>query len=344
MGFVNGSFVSVLRHVLSVMPKQRMLFALWATYLAVGGVSYWIEFAAEKQTLSFRSFLNYCFPWNEWKRVSVRVDVTFYLIGKLTNPAIHAVVLTCTGALAYYVGRYLDSFGSPATKAKGGILNVLVLTVLFLVIWDLAEYVTHLLAHKVPFLWEFHKVHHSASVLTPLTQARVHPIERIVGGTFLALFVGLTAGFVRHFYSFSVVELMSMAAMASSIGYLLVLQCMQHTQYCISFGPLERVFISPRMHQLHHSAKLEHWDKNMANKLSIWDWCFRTRLMPKKGERLQFGTGYSDDDAAHESVLSCYYLPFIKVYRRCRPSHRWCEPGARENATNGSQGGRLSRG
>ena len=344
MDSANGSFVSVLRHILSVMPKQKMLFALWVTYLAVSAVSYWIEFAAEKQTLSFCSFLNYCFPWSEWKRVSVRVDVAIYLIGKLTNPAIHAVVLTCTGALAYYVGRYLDSFGSPATKAKGGILNVLVLSVLFLVVWDLAEYVSHLLGHKVPFLWEFHKVHHSASVLTPLTQTRVHPIERVLGGTSLALFVGLTAGFVRHFYSFSVVELMSMAAMASSIGYLLVLQCMQHTKFCISFGPLERVFVSPRMHQLHHSAKLEHWDKNMANKLSIWDWCFRTGLIPKKGERLHFGTGYADDDAALESVLSCYYLPFIKVYRRCHPLPSGAKPVCGGTQPMETEVGRMSRG
>jgi sterol desaturase/sphingolipid hydroxylase (fatty acid hydroxylase superfamily) len=326
MGSTNGSSVSIVRHILSVMLQQKMLFALWATYLAVGAVSYWIEFAAENQTLSFRSFLNYCFPWSEWERVSVRVDVAIYLIGKLLNPAIHAVVFTCTGALAYYVGRYLDSFGSPATKAKGGILTVLVLSVLFLVVWDLAEYVSHFLEHKIPFLWEFHKVHHSAAVLTPLTQARSHPIERILGGTSVALFVGLTAGFVGHFYSFSVVELMSMAATASSVGYLLVLQSIHHTQFSVSFGPLERVFISPRMHQLHHSAKQEHWDKNMANKLSIWDWCFRTGFIPKKGERLQFGSGCADDDVALESVLSCYFLPFIKVYRRCRPSPSGANP------------------
>jgi len=29
----------------------------------------------------------------------------------------------------------------------------------------------------VPFLWEFHKVHHSANVLTPITAFRVHPVD-----------------------------------------------------------------------------------------------------------------------------------------------------------------------
>lgn len=42
---------------------------------------------------------------------------------------------------------------------------------------DLMFYLHHLALHKRRFLWEFHKVHHSAEVLTPLTDYRAHPLE-----------------------------------------------------------------------------------------------------------------------------------------------------------------------
>ena len=35
------------------------------------------------------------------------------------------------------------------------------------------------LFHKIPALWEFHKVHHSAEVMTTLTELRQHPVEII---------------------------------------------------------------------------------------------------------------------------------------------------------------------
>jgi sterol desaturase/sphingolipid hydroxylase (fatty acid hydroxylase superfamily) len=46
----------------------------------------------------------------------------------------------------------------------------------------------------MPFLWEFHKVHHTATVLTPLTIFRVHPVYMCIFLNILALFTGLAAG------------------------------------------------------------------------------------------------------------------------------------------------------
>ena len=44
--------------------------------------------------------------------------------------------------------------------------------------------------HKIPALWEFHKVHHSAEVMTPLTELRQHPVEIIVVVNLIGLATG----------------------------------------------------------------------------------------------------------------------------------------------------------
>ncbi len=51
-----------------------------------------------------------------------------------------------------------------------------VITVMLFLAYELGYWLNHYLSHRIPFLWEFHKVHHSATVLTPLTNFRVHPV------------------------------------------------------------------------------------------------------------------------------------------------------------------------
>ena len=45
---------------------------------------------------------------------------------------------------------------------------------------DLSKYVIHRFMHKFPILWSIHKVHHSATTLTPMTVFRTHPLEGII--------------------------------------------------------------------------------------------------------------------------------------------------------------------
>ena len=52
-------------------------------------------------------------------------------------------------------------------------------TALQLLTYEFAYWFGHYLFHKVPAMWEFHKVHHSAEVMTTLTELRQHPVEII---------------------------------------------------------------------------------------------------------------------------------------------------------------------
>src|SRR5208337_209423 len=60
--------------------------------------------------------------------------------------------------------------------------------------FEFGYYVDHYLKHKISFLWEFHKPHHTAEVLTPLTVFRVHPIDTLIFLNIVAVFTGLFHG------------------------------------------------------------------------------------------------------------------------------------------------------
>ena len=84
------------------------------------------------------------------------------------------------GLSVWFVGILNKAFGvvSPVAWSKTWIMLLYTLTLFLL--WDLSRYLLHRLLHAIPFLWEIHKVHHSAEVLTPFTLYRNHPIESML--------------------------------------------------------------------------------------------------------------------------------------------------------------------
>ncbi len=65
-----------------------------------------------------------------------------------------------------------------------------VITVMLFLAYELGYWLNHYLSHRIPFLWEFHGVHHSATVLTPLTNFRVHPVYMCIFSNILAVVTG----------------------------------------------------------------------------------------------------------------------------------------------------------
>src|SRR5665213_3606005 len=87
--------------------------------------------------------------------------------------------------------------GTPALGAAGVPMRILY-TLVFFIAYDFGRFVAHSVQHDVPVLWEFHKVHHSAEVLTPITAFRAHPVDLALMAWGSALATGLaTWGFQR---------------------------------------------------------------------------------------------------------------------------------------------------
>jgi sterol desaturase/sphingolipid hydroxylase (fatty acid hydroxylase superfamily) len=141
------------------------------------------------------------------------------------------------------------------------------------VLKDLLEWGVHNLLHRVPFLWELHKVHHTIEELDWIGNFRFHWGEIVV-------YRALTY-FLLALLGTDPCVLLVLAGVSTAIGHL------NHSNLNITWGPLRYVLNSPRMHVWHHDVS---WPAdrphgvNFAIGLSLWDWCFGTAHWPTRDE------------------------------------------------------------
>jgi lathosterol oxidase len=138
---------------------------------------------------------------------------------------------------------------------------------------DAGNYAAHYLLHRVGPLWEIHKVHHSSRTLDWLATFRSHLVEqglRAVLGPLPAVLVGLPAPAVALAYA-------SFAAHA----------IWNHSNLTLSFRFLEPIFITPRLHRLHHVP--ETTERNLGAVFSFWDRLRGTLVAGEVGPGTAFG-------------------------------------------------------
>jgi sterol desaturase/sphingolipid hydroxylase (fatty acid hydroxylase superfamily) len=286
------------------------------TFLIGGAATYALLLVRNEAGLSIPGIFNHFFPWRRLKSRSTFVDVFIYFFSKLTQKfiALSATALTVAGAvLAAHQLAYFVHDGQKIAAGPGALVSI---GLAMFICADFGEFLSHYLQHKIPFLWQFHKVHHSALFLTPLTTARFHPVGNILDGILMSLCLAVPTGIASFFFSIGLIKLLALAASVQTVVSICLLSPLQHSHFNISFGKLEWIFISPQMHQVHHSTKREHWDKNMASRLAIWDWLFGTGFRLPRGESLSFGLGTVEDQRGdYKSILWCYGGPIIGCYR-----------------------------
>lgn len=135
--------------------------------------------------------------------------------------------------------------------------------ILWFIVIDILDYWHHRLLHAVPFLWEIHLYHHSATEFNIITGNRVHPFER--GSRILFICIpALILG--TPIVVYLAVKLIKR-----------VIDLFQHSMLNWDYGWMGRWLIySPIGHRIHHSALPEHWDKNFGNLCPLWDHIFGT--------------------------------------------------------------------
>lgn len=154
---------------------------------------------------------------------------------------------------------------------------------IFFVLLDFFQWITHILLHRVDFLWQFHKIHHSVKEMGFAAHFRYHWMENIIYKPLKTLGVMLLGGFepqqafVVHF-----------AAIA--IGHL------NHSNIKLTWGPLKYVFNNPVMHLYHHAYELPKgkYGVNFGISLSLWDYLFGTHYIPETSGKIPLG--FSGDE------------------------------------------------
>lgn len=194
----------------------------------------------------------------------------------------------------------------------------LIATLIAFTLSDLFRFLQHIVMHKLNGLRQIHRTHHTAEVLTPLTLYRAHPLESLMAGFRNTLVIGLTL----TSYSFLFKGVISGWDIlgVNLFGFLFgaCLANLRHSHLPISFGPLEYIFISPRMHQIHHSDDPKHFNKNYGVALSIWDQLAGSFYRPSKAEasELSFGIKMKGGGKINSSSLIEALVPNFNINQK----------------------------
>ena len=153
----------------------------------------------------------------------------------------------------------------------------------FFVLLDFVQWLTHIALHKFPLLWRFHQVHHSVKEMGFAAHLRYHWMENILYKPLKTFGVMLLGGFepeqayIVHF-------------VAIAIGHL------NHANIKLTYGPLKYIFNNPVMHLYHHSYVLPEgkYGVNFGISLSLWDYLFKTYHIPEDSGTIALG--YKGDE------------------------------------------------
>lgn len=170
--------------------------------------------------------------------------------------------------------------------------------VLLFVLADFIQWNTHRWLHKSPWLWEFHKVHHSVEEMGFAAHLRFHWMETIIYKTIQYIPLAMIGYGLSDFF---VVHIISVA-----IGHL------NHSNINIGYGPLQYIFNNPRMHIWHHAKQQPAGSAgvNFGISLSIWDYLFKTVYIPTDGR--DTALGFEQSEQFPKTFWQQMWYPFKK--------------------------------
>jgi sterol desaturase/sphingolipid hydroxylase (fatty acid hydroxylase superfamily) len=264
------------------------------------------------------SFKAFAFPREIFRHRSAILDYKFAAIDLTFRGLYYAPLASGLSLVVYRVATLAGGGPAHALASTSPRRDAILLTLVTFVVEDLGNFVAHMLMHRIPLLWHFHEVHHSAEVLTPVTVYRVHPVERMISVVSVAVLGGLSAaafGFVSHT---QVAPVTILGVNGFFFVFSELIASLRHSHIWISYGPfLSRILISPAQHQIHHSVAQQHLEKNYGFTLAIWDWLLGSLYVPRTRETLRFGVP-TTDPRDFSSVPRVYVRPFVNVMRHLR--------------------------
>ena len=211
-----------------------------------------------------------------------------------------------TGDLVQLLNSWLHGIGLPVPESIALVAGwpFWAQFIVFFLLKDFVEWNIHKALHRVSWLWEFHKLHHSIEELDWIGNFRFHWAEVIVYKTlsYLPLTILGVSGDV--------------ILVIAVIGTLM--QHLNHANIPISWGPLRYVLNSSKMHVWHHDVELHgKGGQNFGIVLSVWDWLFGTAYWPNDKEQPE-RIGFAGMDNYPENLVGRFFWPvrLPKMFRK----------------------------
>jgi sterol desaturase/sphingolipid hydroxylase (fatty acid hydroxylase superfamily) len=251
-------------------------------------ISYWVF----KQSKLKGTFKNYVLNKKVWLSTSSLVDYSFLIFNGVFKIIAIGPWLIIGVYISFYTKEFLLNIWGYPDYVIGHKWIMIMYTIVLFIIKDLSSYLVHGMFHKIPLLWRFHKVHHSAEVLNPITQYRIHPVELMINNFKGVVVFGIVTGFF-DFLSDGTLEIYMILGV-NVLGFLFMFfgANLRHSHVKLKYPVwLELWLISPVQHQVHHSDRPEHFDKNFGSVLSFWDRIFGTLIISNDVGQIRYGLG-----------------------------------------------------
>lgn len=227
--------------------------------------------------------LEIAFPWRKSQK-KIRKD--FWLDGfyMFFNFFIFNLIffVAFSETTIYVFDSVLNLFGLSVKSLQVINLNLLPASlglIVFFLISDFAQWGIHRLLHRIPFLWNFHKVHHSVKQMGFAAHLRYHWMETLVYRTGLYVPLAIIGGFdIENVFIVHIITLI--------IGHF------NHSNFILPLGPLKYILNNPQMHIWHHAKflpKNRRYGINFGLSLSTWDYLFKTNYIPHNGRDIELG-------------------------------------------------------
>ena len=245
-----------------------------------------------------------------WWSPSARLDYMIVALNQVVTVGLAGRLLTKLAvATLLFESMHIWFDGRIATGQNlPGWAIAAIFTVTLFLLDDLAKYLVHRAMHRIPLLWCFHKVHHSAETLNPLTVYRTHPLEGIIFAFRATLVQGTSIATFFYFFGNRAELITVLGVNAILFAFNAAGSNLRHSHVWISYGrSLERVFMSPAQHQIHHSIAPRHCDKNYGAVLALWDWLGGSLTVAGTYEPLRFGLQQSAE--IKHDLITAYLTP-----------------------------------
>ena len=173
---------------------------------------------------------------------------------------------------------------------------------LIFVLMDGCNWLAHFANHRIRVLWRFHELHHSQEDMSVLTVFRTHPLIHV------SYLIALIPGIVL--VTNGVVPTALLVAYAGFVAF-------EHSITNIGFGLLEKIFVSPNYHRIHHKLNGPQ-DVNLGFALTIWDQIFHRAVFPTE-ETIRTDTGLPGRPLVVEQSAERPRHLYVLVAQLCGP-------------------------
>lgn len=232
------------------------------------------------------------YPEQPTFRAQWQVDLTYFFLNTLLVQMM--TLLTLQPAMILFDWARIAAIQQFISE-----IPVVIQIPLILLVADLTQYWVHRAFHKVPLLWRFHAIHHSAKSMDWLAGSRLHLVDSVTTRaiTYIPVYV---LGFSEiALYTYVVVVVIQATFIHANVRW--------------EFAPVRAFIATPCFHHWHHAAEPEAVDKNFSVHTPLWDRLFQTYHMPGRWPSA-YGLHGGDD------VPGSWTGQFMHPFNRSNPS------------------------